>query len=543
MAKLDDDEFGPIPAPPPEEGGDDEGDDRPLDSGDQAPDLEPSADPVELDAAIDAAVDGVPGGTTHDFTDTRNAERLIEWFGRNLRHVPKWNKWLTWDRTRWTESPQRALAAAVQTARMMLEQAIADLEAAQLAFEEVRSFDKEDEQYVKAAKAMKQAEKAYGWAARSQNRGALHAMLDLAATHKEVETFHEQLDAHTMKLNVANGTIDLTTGELGPHLREDLFTMISPVAYDRDAKCPTWEKFLDRAMCGETQMVLYLQRIAGYLLTASTSEQCLFFLFGDGKNGKSTFTNTMMRVLGDDLSGPMMRDALFAGKNEHATREASLFRQRLAVTSEVSEGKRLDESFVKDITGSDAIKARRMREDPWSFIPSHKIVMFGNHKPIITGTDEGIWRRIRLVPWLAKITEAERDKDLQTKLDAELPSILAWAVNGCLEWQRIGLADPQQVTQATEEYRSASDALGEFFELLEFGPDVPMFRVSKAKLRTVYESWCEAEGHHPLGARRLCERLRARARELGVTIDERMGKTFDRTYPERCWFGLRIKEA
>lgn len=426
---------------------------------------------------------------------------------------------------------------------MMLDAAIKELERSEIAFEDVRTRDEEDEERADAEQSLANAKKAYAWAARSQNRGALHAMLDLAATHKTVETFHEQLDQHPLKLNVANGTIDLTTGDLGPHTRDDLFTMIAPVAYDRDAKCPTWDKFLERAMCGDTQMVLYLQRIAGYLLTASTSEQCLFFLFGDGKNGKSTFTNTMMRVLGDDLAGPMMRDSLFAGKQEHATREASLFRQRLAVTSEVSEGKRLDESFVKDITGSDAIKARRMREDPWSFMPTHKIVMFGNHKPIITGTDEGIWRRIRLIPWLAKITEEERDKDLQAKLDAELPGILAWAVNGCLEWQRIGLADPKAVTQATEDYRASSDALGEFFELLDFGPDVPLYRVSKAKLRAVYETWCEAEGHHPLGARRLCERLRAHAREHGATIDERMGVTFDKAYPQRCWFGLRIKEA
>jgi putative DNA primase/helicase len=238
----------------------------------------------------------------------------------------------------------------------------------------------------------------------------------------------------------------------------------------------------------------------------------------------------------------MMRDALFAGKNEHATREASLFGRRLAVTSEVSEGKRLDESFVKDITGSDMIAARRMREDPWTFSPTHKIVMFGNHKPIITGTDDGIWRRIRLVPWLVKIPEAERDKNLQAKLDAELAGILTWAVNGCLEWQRIGLADPQKVLQATDEYHGSSDALKDFFEMLEFGPDVPQFRVSKARLRAAYVSWCEAEGHQPLGARRLCDRLRERAKDVGATISERNGLG-DKLYPERCWFGLRIKEA
>ncbi|HEY1956030.1 MAG TPA: phage/plasmid primase, P4 family [Polyangiaceae bacterium] len=510
-----------------------------MDPGNQAPDREPAPDPVELDAAIDAAVDGVPVGTTNACSDTRNAERLIEWFGPNLRHVPKWNKWLTWDRARWTESPQRALAAAVQTARMMLDEATTEIERAKLAFEDVRTHDEEDDERKDAENKLDRAEKAYSWAARSQNRNGIHAMLDVAATHKDVETFHEALDQHPLKLNVANGTIDLVTGELGPHIREDLFTMVAPVAFDSTAKCPTWDAFLERAMAGDRMMILYLQRIAGYLLTGSVKEHALFFFYGGGANGKTTFTNTLMRLLGDELAGPMPRDMLFA-KSEHATREASLFRRRLAVASEVGEGKRLDESFVKDITGGDVISARRMREDFWSFFPTHKIVMFGNHKPIITGGDDGIWRRIRLIPWLVQIPEAERDQSLPEKLAAELPGILNWAIAGCLEWQRIGLTPPESALEATSTYRAEQDSLGEFFAMLEFGPDHPEFRVTRAKLRATYEAWCEEEGRQPLGARRFTDRLREHASKLGVQLGDKMTKTYDQAYPVRAWVGVRI---
>jgi putative DNA primase/helicase len=185
-----------------------------------------------------------------------------------------------------------------------------------------------------------------------------------------------------------------------------------------------------------------------------------------------------------------------------------------------------------------------MREDFWTFEPTHKIVVSGNHKPIITGTDDGIWRRIRFVPWLVTIPVEERDRDLKQKLAKELPGILAWAVRGCLEWQRVGLADPQTVTKATSDFRAASDALTEFFELIEFGPDVPAFRVSKARLRKTYEAWCEAEGHIPLGARRFTERVRQRAIDAGTAVDERVAIIpYEAPHPIRAWFGVRVKES
>ena len=508
MANFDDEFEGPVPAAPPEEGGDDAANDGPMASGDQAPDHEPAPDPVELDAAIDAAADGVPVGTTNECSDTRNAERLIEWFGPNLRHVPKWNKWLTWDRTRWTESPQRALAAAVQTARMMLDEATQRLERAQVAWENVRTLDVEDEQRKKGEREMKEAQRVYAHACRSQNSGSVHAMLNLGATHKTVETNHELLDSHAMKLNVANGTLDLTTGELEPHRRADLFTRLCPVAYDASAKCPQWERFLERVQ-PDTLMRLYLQRIAGYLLTGSVREQVLFFFHGGGKNGKSVFTSTLLALLGPDLAMPAPRDMLFMGKGEHSTREASLHRKRMVLASEIGEGKRLDEALVKDLTGGERIAARRMREDFWDFDPKHKIVISGNHKPIITGGDEGIWRRVLLVPWSVKIPDDEQDRGLADKLKGELPGILAWALAGCLEWQRIGLQTPQQVTAASIEFRAESDTLGQFFDsCLDFHSDA---RITCKQLREKYTQWCDELGHeHPVGPRKLAERLRER---------------------------------
>lgn len=450
----------------------------------------------------------MPGGTTNECSDTRNAERLIEWFGPNLRHIPKWNKWLTWDRARWTESPQRALAAAVQTARMMLEEATAKLEGVQAAWEKVRTLDVEDEQRKKGERELKNAQRVFAHACRSQNSGSVHAMLNLGATHKTVETNHELLDAHAMKLNVANGTLDLTTGELEPHRREDLFTRLCPVGFDPHAKCPQWERFLERVQ-PDTMMRLYLQRIAGYLLTGSVREQVLFFFHGGGKNGKSVFTSTLLALLGPDLAMPAPRDMLFLGKGEHATREASLHRKRMVLASEIGEGKRLDEALVKDLTGGERIAARRMREDFWDFDPTHKIVISGNHKPIIAGGDEGIWRRVLLVPWGIKIPDEEQDRALAEKLKAELPGILTWALAGCLEWQRVGLQTPDQVKAASIEFRAESDTLGQFLDsCLEFRDD---HRITCKALREKYIEWCDELGHeHPVGPRKLAERLRER---------------------------------
>ncbi|MBL8610222.1 MAG: hypothetical protein JNL38_22995, partial [Myxococcales bacterium] len=319
------------------------------------------------------------------------------------------------------------------------------------------------------------------------------------------------LDADPWLLNVANGTIDLRTGVLRPHDPRDLLTKLADVAYDPAAKCPMWDRFLDRVMGGSVELVDYLARMVGYSLTGVIREHVLAFLFGGGANGKSTFLRVLHALLGDHAARAS-RGLLFASRGErHPTELTILHGARVATCAEIQAGDYFDEALVKDLTGGDLIAARRMREDFWTFAPTHKLWLAGNHKPRVRGDDEGIWRRIRLVPWTVTIPTEERDPELVDKLLAELPGILAWAVRGCLAWQRSGLGDPPEVTRATANYREEADPLREFCDgWLVFGPDE---RAARKHIRAAYEEYCRDDGAEPLGARRFADGLRRR----GVT--------------------------
>jgi putative DNA primase/helicase len=252
-------------------------------------------------------------------------------------------------------------------------------------------------------------------------------------------------------------------------------------------------------------MINMLQRIAGYSLTGDVSEQCLFFFYGDGSNGKSTFLSTLQKILGD-YAQPAPRGLLESDRNnDHDTRLAYLYRARLVVCSEVESGKHIAEALVKDLTGGERISARRMREDPWSFDPTAKIIVAGNHKPIVAGQDHGFWRRMKLIPWTITITEEQKDLELLKKLEAEYKGILNWAVMGCVAWKtdgsklRTDLIE-KFVTEYKEEQLNDQAAnqmlpaevlkdLTEFaISRLEFGQD---FRVEKNKLSMEYRDWCD----------------------------------------------------
>ena len=218
-----------------------------------------------------------------------------------------------------------------------------------------------------------------------------------------------------------------------------------PVKYDEKAVCPTWNRFLKKVTNNDRGLMEYLQRVVGYALTGEVNEHVLFFFYGGGRNGKSTFLNTISAMLGEyAFAAP--RGLLFKQQgSQHDTRFTTLHGCRFVTCSEIEEGQMFDEALTKDLTGGDPISARRMREDHWEFIPTHKLFMAGNHKPTVRGADEGIWRRIRLVPWLVQITEKEKDVNLKKRLLKELPGILRWAVQGCLAWQKRGLDMPDIV--------------------------------------------------------------------------------------------------
>lgn len=485
--------------------------------------LEPAVPLDERMAELEAAIAGreYPGpppggdaqraaggkGITAKLTDVSNAERLLDLHGADLRYVGTWGKGLAWDGQRWMiDEEGRWQRAAVKTSRILVEEAIDQLR---------RANEAGDEEGVKRAKAE------LGKAISVQSANRLAAMTSVARSAPAVMVHHGELDADPWLLNVSNGTIDLRTGELQDHRREDLITKLAPVAYDPTATAPTWDAFLDRSMGGRPELVEFLQRVVGYALTGDVREHVLAFFFGGGANGKSTFLGVIHVMLGD-YGSPAPRGLLFRSRGErHPTELATLHGRRFVTCSEIEEGLAFDEALVKDLTGGDPIECRRMREDFWTYQPTHKLFLSGNHKPQVRGDDEGIWRRIRLVPWNATIPEAERDALLPEKLRAELPGILAWAVRGCLAWQAKGLETPAAVREATAAYREESDTLGEFFRLMvlfDAGATI-----ARKELREKYETHCTENGSAPFGAKRFAGRLRERGvRETTVRLGTRV---------------------
>jgi putative DNA primase/helicase len=430
-------------------------------------------------------------------TDLGNCHRLIREHGHDLRHIAGLG-WYVWDGRRWRRDDSgEVIRRAKQTIIGLFEEAVVSLDG-------------------------EMAE----WARKSAAEPRLRAAVSLAESELPVIASVDELDADPWLLNCANGTVDLLTGELREHRREDLITKISATAYDADATCPTWERFLEQVTEGRSSLIDFLARAAGYALTGLSREHVLLFLYGLGANGKTTFLRTLLRLTGE-YGIQAEPDLLLVRRNEaHPTGVADLFGIRFAVCVEIDEGRRLAESLVKQLTGGDRIRARRMRCDFFEFEPTHTVWLAANHKPGVRGTDDAIWRRVRLIPFDVTIPVEQRDPELPDKLAAELPGILAWAVRGCLAWQKHGLELPEEVRAATESYRAEQDVLGAFFAdrcVLE-----PGVRVRPAALHAEYVAWCEQTREHPMTQTAFGLRLRERGFEQ------------QRTGAARWWVGIGL---
>jgi putative DNA primase/helicase len=333
------------------------------------------------------------------------------------------------------------------------------------------------------------------WGIKCQSSGGISAMVKLAQSIQSLVTLPAQLDTDDMLLAVQNGTLNLRTGVLGPHRSEDLITKILPCAYDSTATCPRWEKFLDRILGGDGELTAYVQRAVGYTLTASCREQCLFILHGEGKNGKSTFTTTLQAMLGS-YSVQASETLLLENRGEHTTEIVDLMGSRLAVCSETPAGRFFNENRVKSLTGGDTITGHRMHRDNVSWKPSHKFWICTNNRPNLRELTEAVKRRIKLIPFDVKIPESERDLALDTKLKAELPGILAWAVRGCLDWQQSGLQTSTRVEETTAGYFHDQDSVARFVaaECIQ-NPDS---RCGSSDLYRAYDIWARenVEGDH-----------------------------------------------
>lgn len=318
----------------------------------------------------------------------------------------------------------------------------------------------------------------------------------------------ERFDADQWLLNVNNGTIDLRTGQLHPHDRQQLLTKLVPIDYLSDATCPRFQRFLDEIFDGDAETIDFVQRAFGYSLSGSTREQVFLVLYGIGANGKSTLLSVIGKCLGD--YGLTTDSETFVARQAGSQTNdlARLRGARFVFAIETSEGKSLAENFVKAVTGGDKISARFLFQEFFDFEPAFKLWLGTNHKPLIKGGDEGIWRRVRLVPFEQRFEGDRCDLGLSSKLESELPGILAWAVCGCIEWQKRGLKAPKAVNDATAAYRSEMDTFSGFVD--EKCCVAPNMSAGARELYQAYKSWAEANGEKGLSQRwfglRLTER-------------------------------------
>jgi putative DNA primase/helicase len=389
-------------------------------------------------------------------------------YGETFRYVAKWNRWLEWDGVRWR-------------------------------FEDtLNAFDK--------ARALLRASS--DGAAKADAK-TVAAVVTLARADRLIAATHEQWDADPWLLGTPKGTVDLRTGELGAASPDDYITKITAVAPDRNCPTPLWRKFLDRVTNGDRELQRYLQRVCGYALTGDISEEALFFSYGTGANGKGTFWETAARILRDYHKVASMGMFLWSAQDRHPTEMASLQGARLVTAMETQHGRHWDEEKVKALTGGDTISARFMRQDPFQFVPQFKLAPSGNHRPRIRNVDEGIRRRMNLIPWLVTIGKGERDGKLKQKLKREWPGILAWMIEGSLEWQRLGLAPPPAVVGATEEYLAAEDTLGQWLtERCRQGADK---WVATDELFRSWKLWCARAREWPGSKNQFAQKLVERA--------------------------------
>jgi putative DNA primase/helicase len=405
-------------------------------------------------------------------SDIANAKRLTALHGADLKFTTE-RGWYCWDGRRWaSDEKQVELQARAKHTALAI-------------FDEVKSAVDRDARYKHAR--------------RSQSKGAIEAMMWLARSEPGIPACLTDFDANGWLLNVNNGTLDVRTGQLRPHSRGDLISNLVDIEFNPKAECELWDAFLWRVTDRNEDLYNYIRRFAGYLLVADTSDQSLHFLYGLGANGKSVFCEVLMRMLGD-YAVAVSPDLIMMRRHGGIPNDVARLRGvRVAVMNETTQGARFDEAKLKELTGGDTLTARFLHQEFFDFPPTHRIIIRGNHKPAINGTDEGIWRRLRLVPFTVSIPADEQDRHLLAKLQTELPGILNWALEGCREWQRDGLKPPAIITDAVRAYREESDTLGRFID--EQCNVQKLAQVKSSALFKRYQQFCEEAAERRIPAK------------------------------------------
>lgn len=485
--------------------------------------LDPAAVPVEVAPQQTKWSKNAGALALSDTTygDIFNAETLVLNHGAQLRYCKEWNAWYIWQGTHWGKDRVGAVHDfARETLRALAHWAV----------------DTEDDKLLKHV-------------TRSRSAAGIASMLALARKMEAVRVLPEDFDQHHWLLNCLNGTVNLRTGDIKPHDPGDMLTKRAEASYNPWASCDLWGAFIERimgvtpipddvtdlqyeAMLDDQEppraLLNFLWRAAGYSLVGSTQEKVLLLPWGSGDNGKSTFIETFAEVLGEGFAMRTPAE-MFLSKNAGSipNEVAALKGVRFAYAAEPPQGRRLDASLIKDLTGGDTVSARFMRGEFFSFRPECTLWMSTNHKPPTRDTGDALWNRIKLIPFTVTIPKAEQDGELRTKLLTEADGILTWAVKGCLAWQRDGLQEPEAIRNATAGYRAENDTVGAFLdEECTLSNDTAV-RTQSKEFYTAYKKWAEEASEHVLTHTAFSLALK----EKGLT-SEKKGKIY--------WVGIGL---
>ena len=430
------------------------------------------------------------------YSEDALTDRFSRTYGNDLKFIPSWG-WMGWDSTRWKRIPDViVMERARQVCRLIAEQC-------------------KDDPDVKRAPSL----------ARSiASAKTVAAVVRLACGDSRHFVNVEEWDVDPWLFNTPGGTIDLKTGRLRRHQREDRITKIANATPQGD--CPKWLAFLDRVTGGNVELQAYLQRLAGYALVGDPMEECLDFCYGPGGNGKGTFLSSLQYMFGEYATTAGTETFVESKGDKHPCDLAKLAGARLVISNEIDQGQRWDEARIKNLTGRDTITARFMRKDFFDFIPQFTLIISGNHRPSLKTVDESIRRRFHLVPFDVTIPAEEQNTSLKDELRAEADGILRWALQGCLDWQQQRLNPPEIVLEATAEYLASEDVFEMWLsECCKRGDG---FEELSGWAYESFRQWKLTRGEGVPGHKKFSEQLT----ELGYELK--------RTNKERKVFGLRL---
>ncbi|GAA4647890.1 hypothetical protein GCM10023116_01520 [Kistimonas scapharcae] len=417
--------------------------------------------------------DGISGLVSSGLeTDDELTQAFNTLYGDNWRYCDQWGKWFVWTGQCWS---QDKVLYVCHLSRLLCRAA--------------------------AHHAEKERQRN-----RLASTSTIQNIVKLARSSPCHATTADEWDRDPWLLNTPGGVVDLKTGRLLAHRRSDMMTRMTTATPEGD--CPLWLRFMNDVTDGDRALVDYLQKVVGYCLTGVTTEHALFFLHGGGANGKSVFVHVLMSILSNYAANAPVETFMETRTEKHPTDLASLQGARYVSSVETEQGKRWNESKLKTLTGGDKISARFMRQDFFEYTPQFKLVIAGNHKPSIRNVDEAMKRRLHLIPFTVTVPDEKKDRSLPNKLLRERGGILAWAVEGCLRWQKEGIKPPTTVVKATQDYFDGEDTLGQWIdERCEMGRAK---RESVARLYADFKLWSEEQGQYVGSVKRFSESMQSR---------------------------------